>query len=343
MRGNPFGTHRVVEPKGLLPQPAWKLDNDTTKLYDNEILIDVLTLNVDAASFTQIKKEVGNNEGKVAEKILEIVQKRGKMHNPVTGSGGMLIGKVKKIGKDMNVPVQIGDTIATLVSLSLTPLNLKKIVKVHLDKEQVDVEGEAILFETGVFAKLPCDMPQSVALAILDVAGAPIQTARLVSPGDTVLIIGAGGKSGVLCSYVAKKYAGPTGQVIGLVHSERSIDELRKLGCVDEVFVADAQDAVSTYEKFMKVTNGKLADVVINVVNVPDTEMASILCTQERGVVYFFSMATSFTKAALGAEGIGKDVDMIVGNGYAKNHADFAIEIVKENEPLLEMFMRRYA
>ncbi|MDK2884823.1 MULTISPECIES: L-erythro-3,5-diaminohexanoate dehydrogenase [Pseudothermotoga] len=342
MRGDPFGLHRVIEPKGKLPQPAWKIDNDTSKIYDNEILIDVIKLNIDAASFTQIKNEAGKDESKVAEKIMQIVKERGKMHNPITGSGGMLIGKIKKIGKDLKIDANEGDKIATLVSLSLTPLNLKKITKVHLDKEQVDVEAEAILFETGVFAKLPEDMPESVALAILDVAGAPIQTARLVSPGDTVLVTGAAGKSGVLCCYVAKKYAGPTGKVIGLVHSEKSVAELENLKIVDRVMVSDAQDAVGTYKKFMEMNGGELADVVINVVNVPDTEMASVMCCKERGKVYFFSMATSFTKAALGAEGIGKDVDMIIGNGYAKDHAKFALEIVRENKKLYELFLKRY-
>jgi L-erythro-3,5-diaminohexanoate dehydrogenase len=342
VRGDPFGLHRVIEPKGKLPQPAWKIDNDTSKIYDNEILIDVIKLNIDAASFTQIKNEAGKDESKVAEKIMQIVKERGKMHNPITGSGGMLIGKIKKIGKDLKIDANEGDKIATLVSLSLTPLNLKKITKVHLDKEQVDVEAEAILFETGVFAKLPEDMPESVALAILDVAGAPIQTARLVSPGDTVLVTGAAGKSGVLCCYVAKKYAGPTGKVIGLVHSEKSVAELKNLKIVDRVMVSDAQDAVGTYKKFMEMNGGELADVVINVVNVPDTEMASVMCCKERGKVYFFSMATSFTKAALGAEGIGKDVDMIIGNGYAKDHAKFALEIVRENKKLYELFLKRY-
>lgn len=342
MRGDPFGLHRVIEPKGKLPQPAWKIDNDTSKIYDNEILIDVIKLNIDAASFTQIKNEAGKDESKVAEKIMQIVKERGKMHNPITGSGGMLIGKIKKIGKDLKIDANEGDKIATLVSLSLTPLNLKKITKVHLDKEQVDVEAEAILFETGVFAKLPEDMPESVALAILDVAGAPIQTARLVSPGDTVLVTGAAGKSGVLCCYVAKKYAGPTGKVIGLVHSEKSVAELKNLKIVDRVMASDAQDAVGTYKKFMEMNGGELADVVINVVNVPDTEMASVMCCKERGKVYFFSMATSFTKAALGAEGIGKDVDMIIGNGYAKDHAKFALEIVRENKKLYELFLKRY-
>ena len=64
--GNKFGAHRVIEPQGVLPQPAWKIDN-TMEIYDNEILIDVDTLNIDAASFTQIEEAEGGDVRKMAE------------------------------------------------------------------------------------------------------------------------------------------------------------------------------------------------------------------------------------------------------------------------------------
>ncbi len=343
MLGNKYGTHRVIEPKGVLPQPAWKINNDVNTLYDNEILIDVLTLNIDAASFTQIKEEVGENEEKVAEKILEIVNERGKMHNPVTGSGGMLIGRIEKIGSALkgHLHVKEGDKIATLVSLSLTPLNIKKIKKVHLDTDQVEVEAKAIIFESGIYAKLPEDMDERLALAVLDVAGAPAQTARLVDPGDTVVIIGAAGKSGMLCSYVAKKYAGPTGKVIGVVRSEEEAKRLRKIGITD-IVVADATNAIEVEEAISEMTDGEMAEITINVVNVPNTEMASILSTCDYGTVYFFSMATSFTKAALGAEGVGKDVNMIIGNGYMTGHSEIALEVMRESKELRELFESLY-
>ena len=97
-----------------------------------------------------------------------------------------------------------GDKIATLVSLSLTPLRIDKIKEIRADVDQVDIDGKAILFESGIYAKIPTDMPEKLALSALDVAGAPAQTAKLCKPGDTVLIIGAGGKSGMLCCYEAK-------------------------------------------------------------------------------------------------------------------------------------------
>ncbi|SHI52452.1 L-erythro-3,5-diaminohexanoate dehydrogenase [Lutispora thermophila] len=345
LKGCKYGTHRVIEPKGVLPQPAKKIDNNMDVLYDNEILINVQTLNIDSASFTQIEEQAGGDEAKIAEIMMGIVAERGKHQNPVTGSGGMLIGTVEKIGEALvgKTDLKVGDKIATLVSLSLTPLRIDKIKEIRKDIDQVDIEGKAILFESGIYAKIPSDMPEKLVLSALDVAGAPAQVAKLVKPGDTVLIIGAGGKSGMLCCYEAKKRAGVTGKVLGLCHSEKSAERLRKLGFCDVVFTANAQMPTEVMQKVSELTNGEMADITINNVNVPDTEMTSILCTKNTGLVYFFSMATSFTKAALGAEGVGSDVTMIIGNGYTRGHADITLQILRESKELRDIFTELYA
>lgn len=344
-KGNKYGTHRVISPKGVLPQPADLLDNNMDVIYDNEILIDVQTLNIDSASFTQIEEQAKGDKGKIAEIMLGIVAKQGKHRNPVTGSGGMLLGTVEKIGEALKGKIDLkeGDKIATLVSLSLTPLRIDKIKDIRSDIDQVDIDGKAILFESGIYAKIPSDMPENLALSALDVAGAPAQTAKLVKPGDNVLIIGAGGKSGMLCCYEAKKRAGVTGKVIGLCHSEKSATRLKNLGFCDEVFTADATQPIVVFDKIEELTKGQLCDVTINNVNIENTEMASIICTKDDGIVYFFSMATSFTKAALGAEGVGKDVTMIVGNGYTKGHAEITLQELRECESLRKIFTELYA
>ena len=239
--------------------------------------------------------------------------------------------------------LKVGDKIATLVSLSLTPLRIDKIKDIRPDIDQVDIDGKAILFESGIYAKIPSDMPENLALSALDVAGAPAQTAKLVKPGDIVLVIGAGGKSGMLCCYEAKKRAGVTGKVIGLCHSQKSTERLMKLGFADYVFSADATQPVPVMQKIQELTNGEMADVTINNVNIPDTEMTSILCTKDTGLVYFFSMATSFTKAALGAEGVGSDVTMIVGNGYTRGHAEITLQLLRESKALRDIFTELYA
>jgi L-erythro-3,5-diaminohexanoate dehydrogenase len=343
-KGCSLGTHRVLEPKGVLPQPATKINNDM-EIYDNEIRINVETLNVDSASFTQIKEQAGGDVEKIKEIMKGIVKERGKHQNPVTGSGGMLIGTVEKIGSALQgkIDLKVGDKIATLVSLSLTPLVIDEIHEVRIDIDQVDITGKAILFESGIYAVLPEDLPQNLALSVLDVAGAPAQTAKLVQPGDTVVVIGGAGKSGMLCLYEAKKRAGVTGKVICLSHSEKSLQRPKNLDLADEYLAVDATDALAVRDKIAESTNGEMADVVINCVNVNNTEMASILAAKTDGLVYFFSMATNFTKAALGAEGVGRDTTMIIGNGYTKGHAEISMQILRESPELKKAYKELYS
>lgn len=342
-KGCKYGTHRVIEPKGVLPQPALKIDNDM-EIYDNEILIDVQALNIDSASFTQIEEEAGHDIEKIKAKILEIVNERGKMQNPVTGSGGMLIGKIEKIGAALEgkIDVKVGDKISTLVSLSLTPLKIEEIIDVKPDIDRVEIKGKAILFESGIYAKLPEDLEETLALAALDVAGAPAQVAKLVKPGESVLLLGAAGKSGMLCCYEAVKRVGPTGNVIGLVRNEEEAERLRRLNLRMKIVIGDATKAIDVMNQALENNNGKEVDVAINIVNVQNTEMSTILPVRDNGIVYFFSMATSFTKAALGAEGVGKDVTMIVGNGYTAGHAAITLEELKENAELRKIFEELY-
>ena len=326
-----------------MPQPALKLDNNM-EIYENEILIDVKTLNIDSASYTQIKNACQADPKKMEEMILSIVEERGKMQNPVTGSGGMLIGTVKEIGpKFQNTQnLKVGDKIATLVSLSLTPLKIESIKNISPNSEQVDVDAQAILFESGLFAVLPDDIPERLALAALDVAGAPAQVDRLVTEGEIVCIIGGGGKSGILCCYQAMKNVGQYGKVIVVEYSETNAQRIKDMGLATDVIVADATNVMDVYKKVMAITGGRGCDVTINNVNVPSTEMTSILITKGRGSVYFFSMATSFTKAALGAEGVGKDINLIVGNGFAKGHANLTLNIIRESKPIRELFEKLY-
>jgi len=334
MHGDRFGTHRVLEPRGALPQAALRLDNDTAKVFDNEIVLDVERLNIDSASFVQMEKS-----GDVAEQILKTVEERGKQHNPVTGSGGMLLGRVAHVGERLGSSLTVGERVATLVSLTLTPLRLDKVVMVDTRRHQVDVVGQAILFESSAWARLPVDLPETVALAALDVAGAAPQVARMVRPGMKVLVLGCGGKSGLLCSAAARR-AGAQ-RVIGVERTQQAASAAMQLGACDTLVIADAADAVEVARGAVQAAEGEV-DFTVSCVNVPDAEMGAILATRDGGVIYFFSMSTSFTKAALGAEGVSRDVTMIVGNGYAPDHAEKTLALLREEPVLKEIFVARY-
>lgn len=343
-KGNKYGTHRVIEPIGALPQSANKISNDM-EIYANEILIDVDYLNIDSASFTQLKQVTNGDIKKIKELIIAIVDEKGKMQNPVTGSGGMLIGKIEAIGDAIKdkIDLSVGDKIATLVSLSLTPLRIDEIIKIYPKIDRIEIKGKAILFESGIYVKLPKDMEDTLALAALDVAGAPAQVKKLVKEGNTVLILGATGKSGLMCSYMAKKMVEKTGKVIGQARNEKRAKFLGITEFCHEIIIADVLKPVNVLEETLKVNNGKEVDISINCLSIPNTEMSSILPVRDGGIVYFFSMATSFTKAALGAEGIGKDVTMIIGNGYTANHAKTTLDLLNESDILKKIFKEKYS
>lgn len=341
-QADPLGIQRVLKPKGVLPQQAEAID-PSLPLAEDEVLIEVESLNIDSASFHQISEACGGDVQKMEKHITDLVERRGKHHNPVTGSGGMLIGRVVEVGPRFPInekPVKVGDRIATLVSLSLTPLKLRKIKAIHAKIDRVDVEAHAILFASGIFARLPEDMPETVALAVLDVAGAPAQTRKLVQPGQTVVVVGGGGKSGLLCLYEAKRKAGV--KTVAVDYSNEAIERLKKFQFVDEIIQADARNAVDVMEKVWNATKGHMGDVVINVANIPETEMSCILSCRSKGIVYFFSMATSFTRAALGAEGVGADVDLRIGNGYTEGHAELSLQLLRESPDLRRIFTEQY-
>ena len=337
-----YGLHRVVGESGVLPQRARKLD-PTLPLREGEILIDVESLNIDAASFKQIKDAAGGDAAKISEAIVAIVAERGKMQNPVTGSGGMLIGRVREVSPrhpDFG-RLKANDRIATLVSLTLTPLVITRVKGVRTEIDRVDVEGTAILFASGIYARLPDDLPDTLSLAALDVAGAPALFARHVKPGMTVVMLG-GGKSGALCLAQARRNLAGTGKLIAIDISAQPLATLKELGLCDETIKVDATKSIEVMEKVSAATEGKLADLVVNVASVSNTEMASILSVRQGGTVILFSMATSFTSAALGAEGVGKDVTMVIGNGYVPGHADLTLQLLRSEPKLRKLFEERY-
>jgi len=342
--GDRFGIHRVLDEASCLPQAAKNLDN-SLPIFSNEILIQVERLNIDAASFVQMEEETGTDPEKIGGIVLENCKKRGKQQNRVTGSGGMLIGKVGQVGRAYGGPLKasVGDRVSSLVSLTLTPLRLERIKIVHLKTHQIEVEGHAILFESSIAAPLPNDIPENIVMAVYDVAGAPATVNGLCKAGETVVVLGAGGKAGTLSCVAARNVVGSGGQVIAVEPNESACEDLRSLGVCSEVLTLDAANPSVVRAGVEKATHGKMGDVVINVTSSPNTEMSTVLATKKKGKAIFFGMATSFSKVALGAEGVASEASLIVGNGFYPGHAEFAINLFRAHEPLRTLFKQRYS
>lgn len=337
--GDPVGTHRVLAPAAALPQTAARLDT-RPDLWAEEVRVRVERLNLDAASFRQLTEKHGGDGDAVREEVLAIVRERGKMQNPVTGSGGMLIGTVEEVGPASPLGLSVGEKVATLVSLTLTPLVIEDgLSRWDGRSEQVPADGYAILFGRSIAASLPEDLPADLGLAVMDVCGAPALTHRVVEnyDGPVVAVIGGAGKSGAL-SLAAARRAG-AGRTVGVVPHEAEADLLRRAEIADEVVIADARDPLALRDAVEAA--GGPADVTVVCVDVPGCEAGAILATAPRGTVIFFSMATSFSAAALGAEGLAADVTMLIGNGFVPGHAAFALDLVRTEPGVRDLFERR--
>jgi len=338
MTPHPFGLHRSLDPPGVLPQLARRLDA-TPRALENEIAVSVRALSIDSASFRQLRETEAATGEAVPDQIVRIVRERGKMQNPVTGSGGMLLGEVAAVGPRHPAASRLrpGEPVASLVSLTLTPLSLDAIGEIHVQTERVEARGTAILFERTLFAKLPADFPEAVALAAFDVAGAPATVLRDAAAGSTVVVVGTG-KAGLLCLAAAREKVGGKGKVLAVEPSREAADRARALGFADAVFAIDARDPAAMLAAIEGATGGRLADLVVNVANASGTEAASVLCARDDGAVLFFGMATSFPAAALGAEGLAKPTRLLIGNGYVPGHDEAALGLLRRHPPLARAF-----
>jgi L-erythro-3,5-diaminohexanoate dehydrogenase len=334
----------VLEPRsGCLPQAAAVLDA-SPQLWPDEVRIAIETLNLDAASFRQLSEKHGGDGDAIRAEVLDIVATRGKMQNPVTGSGGMLIGTVEEVGPESTLGLSVGDHVATLVSLSLTPLVITDgLAGWDGTSERVPARGHAILFGRSIAAQLPDDLDPDLALMVMDVCGAPALVARVVREyaerglAPTVAVLGGAGKSGSL-SLVAAADAG-AGRRIAVVPFQREADLLAGTGLADEVVIADARSPLGLSEAVAAA--GGPADVTVVCVDVPGCEQPAILSTAQGGTIIYFSMATHFAAAALGAEGVAADVRMLVGNGYVPGHAAYALELIRRDAAVRGLFEGR--
>ena len=245
---------------------------------------------------------------------------------------GVLVG-VSKVGSVQGYLIQDGQRIPAPGRLYYRGIDLYDIVGAHREAGTFGYEEVAYLLLMGYLPSRP-ELDH-----FKDIMN---QARKLPKEGDSVLILGANGKSGVLCGYEAMKKVGPKGNVVGVVRNPAQVPALMELGVYNKVIVASATEPIAVLDAALAANDGKEYDISICCVNIESCEMSAILPVRDDGIVYFFSMATSFTKAALGAEGIGKDVTMLVGNGYTKDHAEITLNVLRENEKLRKLFDEKY-
>lgn len=325
-----LGADRVLEPRGMLPQPAERLDS-SAPVRPHEFELSVERLCLDSTSHRNIRERAGGEPEQMAARILEIVQSRGKMHNPGTDSGGILLGTVTAIGDEHGSPPQLGERLATLGSLTLTPLRLDAITSLDPDSPQVEVEGTAYVFERASWAPIPDDLPLATALELFDVCAAAGQTKALTPEMGTVCVLGAG-HAGKLALAAAREAAATL--VAADVDAE-ALELVSSAGLCDLAVRVDLRDPIAALDA-VRAAGAPPADLTVVVVNASGCEPTALLLTKDEGTALFFSMATSFSAAALAPDGIGTGARMVVGSGRAPDRGAYALELVRRSRPLRE-------
>jgi L-erythro-3,5-diaminohexanoate dehydrogenase len=327
-----LGTRRVREPRGALPQAALRLD-PTLPMAPYEMELSVDTLAVDSTSFRQLVEANSGDPARVADAVRAIVAERGKMQNPVTGSGGVLTGTVSSIGGAFRDPPTVGARIVSLASMTLIPLRLEAVGEVDVTSPHVPVRGTAYLSWLAPWTAYPEAVPFEAALAALDVSNAAFQTRELIDAGTRTVLVLGGGHAGLLALAAARDCLSAEARAVLVDADERMCQRARDLDLCDVALRIDLRDAVQALRQ-LEVAGIPRADLTVVVVNAADCEAASILLTADHGTVLFFSMATSFTKAALGSEGMASTARMLIGSGYMPDRGAYALELLGRDERL---------
>jgi len=330
--GQRLGADRVLDPPTALPQPADRLDaSGPVRSYELEVAVERLCL--DSTSYRQIRETCGGDPDRMGARISEIVARRGKLHNPDTDSGGVLLGAVVAAGERFAGAPPVGTRIVTLASLTLTPLRLGAVTHVDPGSAQVEVEGTAYVSASAPWGRVPDDLPLATALELYDVYGAGSHTRDLAPAHGTVCVLGTG-HAGKLALAAARGLM-DGGTLIAVDVRRAAVERVAGLGLCDVAVVADLRDPLAALEA-VRAAGGPPADLTVVVVNAGGCEPTAILLTATGGTILFYSMATTFSTAALTADGMGADVRMLVGNGYAPDRGDYALDLARRAPALRE-------
>jgi L-erythro-3,5-diaminohexanoate dehydrogenase len=334
-----LGAWRSLRPLGTLPHLAERLDATTpANEYEAEVAVELL--NVDAASFRQLRDSCGGDPEQIASAVSKIVREHGKMQNPATGSGGVLVGRLTVVGSSFWQPgLEVGQRVVPLASLISTPLRLEAVGPVDPSEPQVPAEGRAIVTGRMSVGVVPDDLPLEAVLTALDVYPAASHTKALARPGAHVVVIGCG-HAGLAALAAAREQLGPGGLVTAVDASAAALAAASRIDPGCSCILADATQPVALAGHFAR-RGLPRADLTLLCTTVRGCEGAAILLTADDGTVLFFSTVTSFAAAGLGADSLSSLAALSIPNGFTPDRGSYLLELLRRCPPLLEAYVRR--
>ena len=329
-----YGLKRVAEPQYVLPTSAWKLDN-SRNIYPNELRISVRRIHLEGTSFKQICTESNYNEEKIKQKIIDIIIRRGKLHNPVTDTGGLAFGTVEEIGEEFYNPqnLKVGDSIICNASLASVPIQIENILAIDHVFNQIDASGYAILHDHVPIIKIEEDMPVNLLLYTLDESGTLYRLSQLAEGQSKFLIVGNNMITNLIFGYVIRRQVGAKGEIVcfldkktGMQVMGDGIDQLLA-HVFNEVHFLNILKPIHAVERLKL---NQQFDLSVNCAEIPGAETINILATKAGGTVLFANLINNLKISLYITESISKPLNVENAEGYLEDYETFDIALVRE-------------
>ncbi len=330
-----FGLNRVIEPKGEVPVTAWKIDN-SKEVYEGEVRLRIKLIHIEKSSFDQICFECAYDEELIKAKILDIIQKRGKLHNPFTDSGGMVFGTIDAMGplyRNAHPDYRIGDEIVCNTTITCLPISIDSIGHIDYSYGELHVTGYAILFMNSPMFKRPKGMQMNYAMTILDEAGSVYAISSLVKKNMRVLLLGKDPITTLAYMGAIRHSLGESCYIHTIMDTEAcrglSPEELRPYitKYAQKFTIMDATNPIAAMEELSS-EDPLLMDFTINCQDYSGSEVLSVLMTRDHGHLYFTNLKNGYSRAVLAAESMGKDITTYSLDQYSVGYDEFSLELL---------------
>ena len=347
-----FGVNRVLEPKGVTPVTAWKLDN-SKPLRTGELRVRLETIHIEWDNFNQICSHCGYDLTRIKARIMHIIEQRGKLHNPYTGSGGLFMGVIEEIGPETDSGgLQVGERVFSLSSLTGVAIHLDRIDHVDFNYGQIDCQGYAICFESTSMARYNGTIPPKYLLSAVDEEGNFLGVRQAIQQrnAERVAIIGGNLVTTLLYAQMLTDCCGK-GIHISAIMDRNSLGSLTEreitaafLPVIKKTCFVDLSQPLHAYESVVSQMNDpRPMDAVINLEDIPGSETVATLLVKECGMVFYTSLKNNYNMGLLVADSLGKEVTSYALDGYVKEAHTFAAELIEKVSSNLEFLDAIYS
>ena len=339
-RSMEYDVRRVLEPQHVLPVSAWKLDNGR-KIEPYEVRIEIKKIHIEGTSFKQICLEANDNDDRIRQKIMDIVIRRGKLHNPVTDTGGLFYGVIREIGSEYSNQdgFKVGDEVVCNTSTTSIPAYIDRVGAIDRAFGQVDAEGYAIIYERISMVKVKDDIPIDLMMYALNESGTLLKISSIAVGKKKFLVVGNNILMNIIYGYAIRKVAREDSEIICLLDRKSdvlfrgsSMDKLMEMVFTEvrSVDILKPMEAMEDLEKRMPF------DLSVNCADIPGAETINILATKEGGTVVFANLINNYNIALYITEYISRQMDIRCADGYMESYERFDEDLVRDIAPYVE-------